>query len=183
LSDAPSLSRRSCQNGAPNCGRWELPATDPDGTDRTENRIDSDRADDSADPNGTDGTEDRIDSDRADDSTDPNGTDGTEDRIDSDRADDSTDPNGTDGTEDRIDDRSDVGNTAERDRVPDPTDAAVSKVRRGAGRRGEHRKGKCTRNKGNPANARARRKRYCGTAGTPGDSSMTDIATQPFCLA
>ena len=37
-----------------------------------------------------------------------------------------TDPNGTDGTEDRID----VGNAAERDRVPDPTDAAISKIRR-----------------------------------------------------
>jgi hypothetical protein len=108
---------------APNRGRWELRATDPDWTDRTEDRIDSDRADDSTDPNGTDGTEDRIDSDRADDSTDPDGTDGT-------------------------DNRSDVGNTAERNRVPDPTDAAVSKIRRGAGRRSEHRKGKCTRHQG-----------------------------------
>jgi hypothetical protein len=57
---------------------------------------------------------------------DPDRTDGTENRIDSDRADDSTDPNGTNGAEDRID----VGNTAERDRVPDPTDAAISKIRR-----------------------------------------------------
>jgi len=95
--------------------------TDPDWTNRTENRIDSDRADDSTDTNGSDGTEDRIDSDRADDSTNPNGSDGT-------------------------DDRSDVGNTAERNRVPDPTDAAVGEIRRGAGRRGEHRKGNCTRN-------------------------------------
>jgi hypothetical protein len=98
-------SRCSCQIGQQR--QWELPGTDS---------------------NGTDGSEDRIDSDRADDSTDSNGTDGSEDRVDSDRADDSTDSNGTDGT----DDRSDVGNTAERNRVPDPTDAAFSKIRRGA---------------------------------------------------
>jgi hypothetical protein len=97
--------------------------TDPDWTNRTENRIDSDRADDSTDSNGTDGSEDRVDSDRADDSTDSDGTDGS-------------------------DDRSDVGNTAERNRVPDPADATVRKIGRGAGRRGEHRKGKCTRHQG-----------------------------------
>jgi hypothetical protein len=113
-------SRCSCQIGQQR--QWELPGTDS---------------------NGTDGSEDRIYSDRADDSTDSDGSDGSEDRIDSDRADDSTDSDGSDGSDYRSD-----GNTAERNRVPDPTDAAFSKIGRGAGRRGEHRKGKCTRHQG-----------------------------------
>jgi len=57
--------------------------------------------------------------------TDPDWTDGSEDRIDSDRADDSTDSDGSDGSDYRSD-----GNTAERNRVPDPTDAAFSKIGR-----------------------------------------------------
>jgi hypothetical protein len=134
-------SRCSCQIGQQR--QWELPGTDPDGTDGSEDRIYSDRADDSTDSDGSDGSEDRIDSDRADDSTDSNGTDGSEDRVDSDRADDSTDSDGSDGSDYRSD-----GNTAERNRVPDPTDAAFSKIGRCAGRRGEHRKGKCTRHQG-----------------------------------
>jgi hypothetical protein len=116
--------------------------TDPDWTNRTENRIDSDRADDSTDSDGTDGSEDRVDSDRADDSTDSNGTDGT-------------------------DDRSDVGNTAERNRVPDPTDAAVSKIGRCAGRRGEHCKGQCTRHQGEPGDRQSAAQPVPGTRRGP----------------
>jgi hypothetical protein len=116
--------------------------TDPDWTNRTENRIDSDRADDSTDTNGSDGSEDRVDSDRADDSTDSDGTDGS-------------------------DDRGDVGNAAERNRVPDPTDAAVSKIGRCAGRRGEHCKGQCTRHQGEPGDRQSAAQPVPGTRRGP----------------
>jgi hypothetical protein len=75
-----------------------------------------------------DGTQDRIDTDRADDSTDSDRADGTQDRIDTDRADDSTDPDRAYRTQNRIDERYAV----QSDRVPDPADGAVSKIRRAA---------------------------------------------------
>ena len=75
--------------------------------------------------------------------TDSDWTDGTQDRTDSadtDRAygthyrTDPADPDRSYGTEDRIGthDRRDVRHADERDRVPDPTDGAVSEIRRAA---------------------------------------------------
>ncbi len=111
---------------APDSSGCELPVTDSDRSNRTQDRIDPDRADDSADANGTGRAQDGIDSNGADDSADTYRTNGAQDRIDSDRADDSADPDRTRGTHDR----SDVRNTVERNRVPHPTDGAVGKIRR-----------------------------------------------------
>ena len=72
--------------------------------------------------------------------TDSDRADGTQDRIDTDRADDSTDPDRAYRTQNRIDERYAV----QSDRVPDPADGAVSKIRRAARRRSQYRQGKCT---------------------------------------
>ena len=72
-------SRCSCQIGQQR--QWELPGTDSNGTDGSEDRIDSDRADDSTDSDGADGSDYRSDGNTAERNRVPDPTDAAVSKI------------------------------------------------------------------------------------------------------
>ena len=92
-----------------------------------------------ADSDRTDRAQDRINTDWTDDATDSDRTDRAQYRINT----------------DRTNDRGDVGNAHKCDRIPNPTDGAVSKIHRGGCRRGQHRNGNCTRHQGESGDRQA----------------------------